>query len=333
MTRAAARRVTRRTKPAARWVRPRGGRGGHGTRWLTANIRPSRGRRTKPGGGRRARIGLRWKCGCARRRCGRTKPAVRRVRPRRTTRRARHALAHCQYPPFPRQADKTRRHGGLGRTGDAAGTARAGSLPISALPAADGQNPAARRDRAVRMTRAGGRRVTRRAGRAGQEYRWKRHNGLTIRGNKWYGYGQSKGGGPAGRRRPQSTRGASSPARAAIHADAAAALRPFAPAGAEKARAVDGSGAYQMADRRRPQSTRGASSPAHAAIHADAAAHSGPSRQRALKKYAPQPMVQAHIKWPAAAVRKARAARPPPRTPPYMPMMLPRTPTLRASGR
>ena len=51
-----------------------------------------------------------------------------------------------------------------------------------------------------------------------------------------------------------------------------------------------------------------------------------PSRQRALKKTAPQPMVRAHIKWPAAAAHKARAARPPPRTPPYM-LMLPRTPT------
>lgn len=32
--------------------------------------------------------------------------------------------------------------------------------------------------------------------RAGQEYRWKRHDSLTIRENKWYRHSQSKGGGP-----------------------------------------------------------------------------------------------------------------------------------------
>ena len=32
--------------------------------------------------------------------------------------------------------------------------------------------------------------------RTGQEYRWKRHDSLTIRGNKWYRHSQSKGGGP-----------------------------------------------------------------------------------------------------------------------------------------
>ena len=32
--------------------------------------------------------------------------------------------------------------------------------------------------------------------RAGQEYRWKRHDSLTIRGNKWYRHSQSKGGAP-----------------------------------------------------------------------------------------------------------------------------------------
>ena len=31
---------------------------------------------------------------------------------------------------------------------------------------------------------------------AGNEYRWKRHDSLTIRGNKWYRHSQSKGGGP-----------------------------------------------------------------------------------------------------------------------------------------
>ena len=32
--------------------------------------------------------------------------------------------------------------------------------------------------------------------RAGQEYRWKRHDSLTIRGNKWYRHSQCKGGAP-----------------------------------------------------------------------------------------------------------------------------------------
>ena len=32
--------------------------------------------------------------------------------------------------------------------------------------------------------------------RAGQEYRWKRHDSLTVWGNKWYRHSQSKGGGP-----------------------------------------------------------------------------------------------------------------------------------------
>ena len=32
--------------------------------------------------------------------------------------------------------------------------------------------------------------------RAGNEYRWKRHDSLTIWGNKWYRHRQSKGGGP-----------------------------------------------------------------------------------------------------------------------------------------
>ena len=32
--------------------------------------------------------------------------------------------------------------------------------------------------------------------RAGNEYRWKRHDSLTVRDNKWYRHSQSKGGGP-----------------------------------------------------------------------------------------------------------------------------------------
>ena len=33
--------------------------------------------------------------------------------------------------------------------------------------------------------------------RAGQEYRWKRHDSLTIRGNKWYRHSHSKVGAPS----------------------------------------------------------------------------------------------------------------------------------------
>ena len=32
--------------------------------------------------------------------------------------------------------------------------------------------------------------------RAGNEYRWKRHDSMTIRENKWYRHSQSKGGSP-----------------------------------------------------------------------------------------------------------------------------------------
>ena len=186
-----------------------------------------------------------------------------------------------------RRGGQNPRRVGLGRTGnaggraqgDAAGTVRAGSLPISAFPAGRRKKPAGagrrgtqnrrqagiglhsgcgRARRATRRTKPAVRRVTRRTARAGQEYRWKRHNGLTIRGNKWYGYGQSKGGGPADRR-PQSTRGASSPRACRHTCRCCRALRP-------------------------------------------------PSRQRALKKHMPQPMVRAHIKWPTAAAESTRGA-------------------------
>ena len=117
-----------------------------------------------------------------------------------------------------------------------------------------------------------------------------------------------------------------------IHADAAAfvpraaILRPFTPAGAEKAHAAaDGSGTYQMADRRRSAKHARRVLPRARRIHADDAAFvpraailRPPSRQRALKKHMPQPMVRAHIKWPTAAAERARRAsslRPPSRQP------------------
>ena len=62
------------------------------------------------------------------------------------------------------------------------------------------------------------------------------------------------------------------------------------------------------------QSMRGASSPVHAAytpmmpLLCRVLQSSGPSRQRALKKHMPQPMVRAHIKWPTAAAERARRA-------------------------
>ena len=31
---------------------------------------------------------------------------------------------------------------------------------------------------------------------SGREYRWKAHDSLTVRGNKWFRHSQSKGGGP-----------------------------------------------------------------------------------------------------------------------------------------
>ena len=107
-----------------------------------------------------------------------------------------------------------------------------------------------------------------------------------------------------------------------IHADAAAfvpraaILRPFTPAGAEKAHAAaDGSGTYQMADRRRSAKHARRVLPRARRIHADDAAFvpraailRPPSRQRALKKHMPQPMVRAHIKWPTAAAERARRA-------------------------
>ena len=151
MTRAAARRTTRHTEPAAGRVRPRGGRG----------------RRNAGKSRRQAGIGLRSGCGRARRATRRTEPAARWVRPhgergraRRATRRAGTRWLAANIRPSRGAQAKTGggqnpRRAGVGRTGDAggraqgdaAGTARAGSLPISALPAAGGQNPAARRVR------------------------------------------------------------------------------------------------------------------------------------------------------------------------------------------
>ena len=37
--------------------------------------------------------------------------------------------------------------------------------------------------------------------RAGNEYRWKRHDSLTVRENKWYRHSQSKGGAEESKRR------------------------------------------------------------------------------------------------------------------------------------
>ena len=42
--------------------------------------------------------------------------------------------------------------------------------------------------------------------RAGNEYRWKRHDSLTVRGNKWYRHSQSKGGAPNATKTEQAER-------------------------------------------------------------------------------------------------------------------------------
>ena len=126
---------------------------------------------------------------------------------------------------------------------------------------------------------------------------------------------------------PDRPRGASSPAHAAIHADAAAHSDPLHGAGAEKARGRRGIGRMGNADRRRRESTRRASSPAHAAYtpgRLAACCTLRPFRQRALKPHMPQPPA-GRIQMTDTPQRTARAARHPPRTPPYMPM-LPRTP-------
>ena len=126
------------------------------------------------------------------------------------------------------------------------------------------------------------------------------------------------------------TRGASSPAHAAYTPMMPLLCRvlqssvPLAPAGAEKVHAAaDGSGAYQMTDRRRSGKRARRVLP-RARRHTCRCCRRlpAPSRQRALKKTAADGS-GAYQMMPTAAARKARAARPPPRTPPYMPMMPP----------
>ena len=66
---------------------------------------------------------------------------------------------------------------------------------------------------------------------------------------------------------------------------------------------------------------------------------SGPSRQRALKKHMPQPMVRAHIKWLTAAAAQSMRGASSPVHAAYTPMMpllcrvLQSSVPLRASGR
>ena len=132
------------------------------------------------------------------------------------------------------------------------------------------------------------------------------------------------------------------PAHAAIHADAAAHSDPFAPAGAEKAHAAaDGSGTYQMADRRRsgkharrvlPRARRHTCrccralrpfAPAGAELSARTArpiAHSGPFAPAGAEKDR-RGRFGRISNGRSPPQRKARAARPPPRTPPYTPML------------
>ena len=61
--------------------------------------------------------------------------------------------------------------------------------------------------------------------RAGNEYRWKRHDSLTIRGNKWYRHSQSKGGGPVDFVKAQPRHRTDRPLRPSLTSD----CRPAAP--------------------------------------------------------------------------------------------------------
>ena len=114
----------------------------------------------------------------------------------------------------------------------------------------------------------------------------------------------------------ESPRGASSPAHAAYTPMMPLLCRvlqssvPLAPAGAEKVHAAaDGSGAYQIVDRRRSaKHARRVLPRARRHTCRCCRALRPPSRQRALKKHMPQPMVRAHIKWPTAAAQSTRGA-------------------------
>ena len=109
---------------------------------------------------------------------------------------------------------------------------------------------------------------------------------------------------------PDRPRGAASPAHAAYTPMMPRTPTPFAPAGAEKAHAAaDGSGAYQMADRRSGKRARRVLPRARRHTCRCCRALRPPSRQRALKKHMPQPMVRAHIKSStAAAAQSTRGA-------------------------
>ena len=126
----------------------------------------------------------------------------------------------------------------------------------------------------------------------------------------------------------ESTRRASSPAHAAYTPMMPLLCRvlqssvPLAPAGAEKAHAAaDGSGTYQMDNRRRSaKHARRVLPRARRHTRRCCRRPPAPSRQRALKKHMPQPMVRAHIKWPTAAAESTHRASSPAHAA-YTPMM------------
>ena len=207
------------------------------TRAAARRVRPRRGRGRQSAGKNRRQAGI----GCTGNAGG-----------RRATRRARHALAHFQYPPFPRSAGKNWRRA----------------------------KPAARRDRPH------GERGRRSAGKN------RRQAGIGLRSG-------------CGRR-----------ARIGLRWKCGCARRVTAARGVRPRRAGISLEAAQWSDNPgkqmvwvRPKQRRRAGRPPPSAKHARrvlprARRHTcrccralrPPSRQRALKKYMPQPMVRAHIK-------------------------------------
>ncbi len=165
--------------------------GDAGGRCIPANIRPSRGGRTKPAARRDRAVRM-------------TRAAARRA-----TRRARHALAPCQYPPFPRSAGKTGggqnpRRAGIGRTGNAGGGAHETRTDKT-------RRRAARRGRAALEMRAGGVRPHGERGRAGAGRRGtqnRRQAGIGLRSGCGRARRATRRTEPAARRvRPRGGRG------------------------------------------------------------------------------------------------------------------------------
>ena len=310
-------RTPRGRRRAARRDRPHGerGRAGIGRTGTRAAERTRRGR-TKPGGGRRTG----------------------------------HALARCQYPPFPRSAGKNwrraepaarrdRPHGGRGRR--RAGRRGTQNRRQAGLGRAD--DAGGRRDRphGERGRRSAGKSRRQagiglrsgcgraRRGRGGQDMRAPNTERPAV-GKAGRGYRTPDS--PAPPRRfaleespahvkhgPDRPRRASSPAHAAYTPMMLRTPTLFTPAGTEKAHAAaDGSGAYQMADRRSAKHAPHIIPRARRHTRRCCRTLRPPSRQPAQQQV-PQAggsgLRRRGLRRFDHAQRKARAARPPPRTP------------------